>query len=168
MKRIENKKNSKRTLFLILGLIVVLLVSSGIAYALFVPKNSSDNSSTNSSPKQESDADKKSDTINSDKDSSTTPPTPTSNNIQVNASLDGSKNIIVTTKLYGVSDGECKLSVTNTNTSTYTAPVIYQSEYSTCAGFTIPTHNQSGLWKLTLSVTSNGVTATQETTVNVQ
>jgi len=90
--------------------------------------------------------------------------------IQVSTHIEASNDITVQTQLKNLSDGVCSLSVTNgTTTHTQTAVVIYQPLFSTCAGFNIPNNTLTpGTWEVTLSVTSNGLTATKAISMEVQ
>lgn len=70
----------------------------------------------------------------------------------------------------GYSSGTCKLSVTNGSKSiSQNADIIYQSEYSMCAGFSIPTSQVGvGTWNIVLEVTPfNGTTLTKSITYRV-
>lgn len=97
-----------------------------------------------------------------------TPPQDTSN-IVITPSQDGSQ-VTVTTKLLGYSDGTCNLTATNgAKLATQTAAVMFQREYSTCAGFTVPVSQLgTGTWNITLSVTSGGSTQTKSTSIGVK
>lgn len=79
-------------------------------------------------------------------------------------------NVVVTTKLYGYSDGACVLSISNGDKSTtLNAPVMFQPEYSTCAGFSMPVEQLgSGKWTMKLSITSGGKTLTKESSYEVR
>ncbi len=78
--------------------------------------------------------------------------------------------LTVLTQLHGYSDGKCTLKITNgSNTTSKTADVIYQQEYSTCAGFSINKYElPAGDWALELTVESKGVTVTKQATVDVR
>lgn len=86
-----------------------------------------------------------------------------SENITLTANKNGS-NVVVYTQLKDYSNGTCALTVTNgSKTVTQSAQVMFQPQYSICAGFTVPISSVgSGSWTMTLSVTSDGVT-TQKT-----
>lgn len=97
-------------------------------------------------------------------------PTDTSS-IQLSAKQQGS-TVVVTTKLtgQGYSSGSCKLTATQgVSTNSQTADIIYQPEYSTCAGFSVPVSTLgSGTWQINLSVTPlNGETLTKSTSLLV-
>lgn len=98
-----------------------------------------------------------------------TPPT-TSNGITIDASQPSAQEVVVVTKLEGYSDGNCKLTATNgaKNTS-QTAPVMFQREYSTCAGFTVPVSSLgNGSWNLLLEVTSGDITTSKSASLEVK
>lgn len=83
--------------------------------------------------------------------------------ITISASKTDSENVTITTKLKGYSDGSCRLLVNNGSSSlTMDAQVIYQSDYSICAGFTVPVSKLgTGTWNIQLQVTSGGITQTK-------
>lgn len=93
--------------------------------------------------------------------SSYTPPSNASN-ISITPSQQGS-TVVLSTKLYGYSDGNCGLTITNAGkTYSNSASVIYASDFSTCAGFSVPVSALgSGTWNITLSITSDGITTTK-------
>ena len=97
-----------------------------------------------------------------------TPPA-SSNNITLSASKTSANSVTVYTKLYGYSDGTCTLDISNgAQKTTQAAPVIFQSQYSTCAGFSVPVNPLgSGTWTITLSVLSGGNTVTKSITYEV-
>lgn len=85
-----------------------------------------------------------------------------SDNISLEAVQDAS-TVIVTAKLVGYSDGNCSLSIKNgTKSFSKTATIVYQREYSTCEGFSIPiTELGTGSWEVLLTVTSGESTETK-------
>jgi len=84
-----------------------------------------------------------------------TPPT-SADNIEISAQRSNTDSIVIQTKLHGYSDGECALSVSNGSRNTrQTAPVMFQREFSTCAGFTVPIDSVgTGKWNITLTVSA--------------
>lgn len=71
----------------------------------------------------------------------------------------------------GYSSGSCKLNITNqSKTTSQTADIIYQPEYSMCAGFSVPVSTLgAGDWNITLEVTPfNASTLTKKTSLKVQ
>jgi hypothetical protein len=105
-------------------------------------------------------------------ESSNTTYTPPNNpdNIIIDAKQESANQAVITTKLYGYSDGTCSLNIQNDgHTYTANAQVIYQAEYSSCAGFSVPTNTlYTGTWNISLSVTSGGITQTKATTLEVK
>jgi hypothetical protein len=90
--------------------------------------------------------------------------------ISVTAKRESKDSVTVISKLYNVSDGKCTLTINNgPNTYTDTADIIYQPEYSTCAGFSIPISKLGiGLWSVNVSYMSAGHTNSNSTTVDVK
>ncbi len=77
--------------------------------------------------------------------------------LTLSASQDNN-TVTVLTKIQGVSEGTCSLTITNgTNVSSQTAQIIYQPEFSSCAGFSVITSTLGkGSWNISLSVNSAG------------
>lgn len=71
-----------------------------------------------------------------------------------------SETVVVTTKLreQGFSSGQCVLTITSSGQrSEQHAAIIYQPEYSTCAGFSVPARSlPKGTWHISLAVTPRG------------
>lgn len=97
-----------------------------------------------------------------------TPPK-TADGIAVEAKQNGNE-VIVTAKLTGYSDGECQLDITNGGaTFTASATVIYQQEFSSCAGFSVPVDKLgAGNWAVDLKVTAGGITQNKTTSIEVK
>ncbi|MCA9328068.1 hypothetical protein KDA14_06065 [Candidatus Saccharibacteria bacterium] len=113
----------------------------------------------------------KSDTSSGNSTSSTTEsPARESGTLSVTASQSGG-TVTVLTQMQGVTAGTCTLAATNgpKNTS-QTAQVIYQPEFSSCAGFSVPTSTLgSGRWDISVSVApGSGATLTKATTLEVK
>lgn len=154
---------------------VAVVLLAAVIFLVFVLKNS-DNKQISSRKQQATiqaqDNQKKADVINGSKgkgdQAGYTPPTD-SNGITLSPSIDGNQ-VVLHTKLVGYSDGTCSLAVIN-GTLSYNASalVIYQPEFSTCAGFTIPISKLgSGLWSFTVTVTSGGASTQKVATLEVQ
>jgi len=96
--------------------------------------------------------------------------TPANTTIELSAQQEANNSVTAFTKLPGYSSGSCKLTTTNgTRTNEQTANVIYQPEFSSCAGFSIPINELGkGLWNLNLSVTSNGNTQSKTISYEVK
>lgn len=77
--------------------------------------------------------------------------------ITITAEQDGS-TVSILTKLKDFSGGSCELSISNgAKTHTTSAEVIYQPEFSSCAGFAIPVSQLgSGQWTIVLNATPTG------------
>lgn len=89
----------------------------------------------------------------------TTPEVPTSpETVELSADKTSSSEVTVYTKLHGYSSGTCTLTAKNSDKEfTKTVPVIYQDNYSICAGFTVPVSQLGvGSWDIALSVTPRG------------
>ena len=87
-------------------------------------------------------------------------PVPTSAKyIELSAEQSG-ETVVVTTKLreQGFSSGQCVLTITSSEQrSEQLAAIIYQPEYSTCAGFSVPARSlPKGAWHISLAVTPLG------------
>jgi len=93
-----------------------------------------------------------------------------SSDTQISASTKSEANgtVTVITKLGAISSGSCALDVRNGDKHiNKVAPVIYQEQYSSCAGFSITSSEKAALglgeWTIELSVVSNGKTHTSKT-----
>lgn len=88
--------------------------------------------------------------------------------IDLAARKESNNTVTILTKLYKVSDGTCTLTLTNgSKTYSESAKVIYQPDFSTCAGFNVPKDKLgSGEWTIELSVVGN-VSVTKTITFEV-
>lgn len=113
---------------------------------------------------------KKEDLIKSPSTVQDSPKDTSSKGPEVSARQETDGSVTITSKLFGVSGGKCNLSMTKgVTTVTKTADIIYQPEFSTCAGFSIPSSElTNGEWAITLSVISNDKNVSTTTTVQVQ
>lgn len=98
---------------------------------------------------------------------SETPP-PSTTSLELSAKRETNNTVTVFTKLYGYSDGTCELTITNGGkTVSQRAEVIYQPEFASCAGFSVPIDPLGkGAWNIKLSVSSSG--NTQEKTISFE
>ena len=103
-----------------------------------------------------------------DKGSSQPTQPTTSNNasqlIDVTAKQELNGSVTIFTMLYGYSGGSCSLTVTNgSSSSNQTAKIIYAPNYSSCAGFSVPSTSGlgAGEWIISLKVDSNGTSSTK-------
>ena len=83
-------------------------------------------------------------------------PDPNQATIELSAEQQGS-NVVVLARMHEVANGTCTLTATiGTKSTRQTAVVIYQPEFSSCAGFSIPVSTLgSGKWVIELSVTND-------------
>lgn len=81
-----------------------------------------------------------------------TPSTPQSFDMAISQDASG---LVVQAKAAGVSSGSCKLVASKGSTAiTQTADVLFQPEFSTCAGFTVPSNQLvAGEWNVQLTIT---------------
>lgn len=99
--------------------------------------------------------------------------TPTSNDepgLTVTGRQDGS-SVTILARIQSVADGKCVLSATNgTKNIMQEAAVIYQPEFSSCAGFSEPVDSLgTGLWAIKLTIYPIGSDAiSKSTTVEVR
>lgn len=187
MKINTTKKNSSRkTTFIVLACLILGVIIAALLY-VFRPDNSYQPSDApgqqgttqnkiESSPEYhpKSDSQTKQDFLDSEKDTSSNPPKNPSSGISegdisftTNISSD---SVVILTNLSSTPSGTCKLVAKNSAKSvTQTANVMYAHPYSSCEGFTIQKNSLGdGQWSISLSVTSNGSTATTTKEVKVQ
>ncbi len=95
--------------------------------------------------------------IDAQSDDTNSTPAP-NKSIELTAQQETNNTVTVFTKLPGYSSGTCALTVANgTKTTTQSANVVFQPEYSSCAGFSVPIDSVGkGVWTIKLAVTSNG------------
>ena len=172
--RITNKKLSKKQI--LVAALAVAIAICGSVFALdkigiisIFPKDTVPNISKEPTPQEKKSEEKanqdtKESFLNTIKDDKEKPvekskpaPVPKSNSsIELSADRDGdSVTIIVKLKEQGYSQGKCSLTVAaNGKKVAQNADIIYQPEYSTCAGFSIPVSSVGdGQWTISLSVT---------------
>ncbi len=97
---------------------------------------------------------------------------PTQNNDPQDLSIEAKQEgaaVVVLTKIKGVASGTCNLSVTMGGLSiSESSQIIYQPEFSSCAGFSIPINKLgSGSWVIKLTVNENP-NLVKETSLAVQ
>lgn len=184
-----NKKGKKTLLIalgvvLLLGLLLVVLEKKHVTNFVKNPlgSNSPSGSPTDGpTPDQKAAEDAlnaankqkliESEAATQNKDPQTKPSTPSASDqsITMSARQESNNTVTVFTKLYNYSSGSCNLTVTNGGqTNTQTATVMYQPEYATCAGFSVPVSGLgSGTWNINLKVISNGATTTKSISFEV-
>ncbi|HSX27602.1 MAG TPA: hypothetical protein VLG25_02370 [Patescibacteria group bacterium] len=171
MKKNKSRLSKKPILLLVL---LVLLLSGGfwiyrVRYQKPAPVSGDTNQSTTQQIKQQADTD-----AEKKKQAVENPPTPNNQNnsssIVLSARQESNGTVTVFTKLYNVSSGTCSLLVTNGyKQTTQTAEIIYQPEYSTCAGFSVPISKLgAGNWTIKLTVTHSDQTKTNSINYEVK
>ncbi|QQS20170.1 hypothetical protein IPL85_01820 [Candidatus Saccharibacteria bacterium] len=162
---------------LCLGIVIAILEKTGTTNILRMPQTAEQKKVT-----QQAEAEKKADTEAKqsflDDSQKTTPsqdtpvsePQPNQSNLNLDVKQEG-ETVTVLTKLSGVSSGECVLKAQNGSKSTeQQAQIIYQPEFSSCAGFNIAKSTLGvGQWQITLTVTtSSGQTLSQGQSLEVK
>lgn len=174
-KQLRKNSSPLKKIIIVAAIIVVLGITYGVsAYQLKLwPLDNSGTSQDSSdyvSPEEvQQNNNAKQDLVENESNTYDGTPSSDSSNITLTTKQEGG-SLTVLTQLKGYSDGTCSLKVTNgSNSVTKEATVIYQSEYSTCAGFSIDTSVVGpGTWQLELTVTSKGVSVTKQASVEVQ
>lgn len=90
--------------------------------------------------------------------------------LNISANQD-SNTITVLTQIQGIAEGTCRLSASNdSKTTVQSAQIIYQPEFSSCAGFSVDSSALgAGAWIISVTVTpTNGPTITQSTSLEVK
>jgi cytoskeletal protein RodZ len=173
-KNTKTSRKNKRKLLIIGAISVVFILVVASAYFLFKDDfyNNTDTTQEASSEgptkeelltQAESDASKKKELVDTPTPTQTTN-TNVSSEIQLEVRQEADKSVTIISKLSNIGSGTCTLSITNGQRSvTKSAEVIYQPEYSTCAGFSIPLSELGGgLWNMKLSVSYSGKILTKE------
>lgn len=174
MKNIQRKKpTAKRIIFIAALIALFALVGAIVAYTThswpFISSTPTTQSNQTSPEQRATDNSTKKDLIENNNTYNGAAPAG-GDNIELTATQGNKGSVTVLTKLHGYSDGSCTLKTTNgTASTTQIAPIIYQQEYSTCAGFSVNTTNLgSGTWTLLLTVTSKGESTTKQVSVSVE
>jgi|JI10StandDraft_1071094.scaffolds.fasta_scaffold286157_2 cytoskeletal protein RodZ len=90
--------------------------------------------------------------------------------LTITAEQEGS-NVNILSKITGVPSGECTLQIQNgAVATTQKAQLIYQPEFSSCAGYSIPRNVLgAGRWQITVTVTNpSGINLSQAQSLEVQ
>lgn len=89
--------------------------------------------------------------------------------IELSAKQESNGSVTVLSKLFGIASGTCNLSISNgSRTYSTTASVIYQPEFSSCAGFSIEKDKLgAGMWLIKLSL-ANDATPEKALTLEVK
>jgi len=183
MKKIKTTHTNRNLLFVIVTMLLIavgyLVWSKLEGYWSFTAKNEvpgtlSTVSAEDQKRSNQVDLDKKQEYLKNAKENGATGavvPIPSSDDtIEISAKKKESV-VLITTSLKGYEAGTCKLHVTNgTHTYDNAADIIYQPEFSTCAGFSVPLSNLGmGSWKIDLVATPyNGSSVTKTLIYEVQ
>lgn len=94
----------------------------------------------------------------------TQPASSTNTALELSAQQEDNEKVTIFTKLINFYSGTCELTVTNgAKTHTQNARIYYQSEFSSCAGFSVPVNELGmGNWSIQLNVIANGNTMTKK------
>lgn len=171
--KVSSNKNTKKPLKIIIAAVIVLL--AGLGAVLIVNYNQNNNNITpadnKSAEETKNDLDTKENLIG-DPDSQDAVDTPKANNDSVTiTNSQTTTSVTIFVKLLNVPAGSCELRITNGSKEyTSTAPVIYQPEFSSCAGFTVAKSNLNGpgAWNLTLNIINDQINLTKSTTIEVK
>lgn len=114
------------------------------------------------------DADKKKDSLeqkNTEKQNDTK-----ISKVEITAKQEENNTITIFTKLQGFSDGTCTATLRNgSKVIKLTANIIYQSEFSTCAGFSVPVNNLgNGIWQINITASSTNNNASSDINFEVK
>jgi cytoskeletal protein RodZ len=185
--RIKQKKSHKKAV--IITIIALLVIAGGVTCWLLLQNKKTDNTVNTNSSQNSTNTDNSTDSNNNtnssenstptnnttnEKNTTPTETTPDANttNTTLTATQDGA-SIIITTNLNNLGSGTCALIITNETSGSsknYSADVIYQPEFSTCAGFSIPRDDLGvGNWQISLSVSGgNSQEFNKSTALEVQ
>jgi type II secretory pathway pseudopilin PulG len=168
MKLHKTNKSSHKKAIIITVIVLLVLGIGASAFAIYRSGVDSQSSIEEAQQKQAQDENNqgKKDFIENtttDGGTSTDTPatTPASSSVSVTAQKETNGSVTIFSKLTSISAGTCSLTITNgSNVVTKSADVLYQTDYSTCAGFTVSSLEASqlgtGTWSINLSVTVAG------------
>lgn len=167
------KTDKKFSKILVAGIAAAVVVSAGLVYWFAYGQNLvSDQNSDSSSEgptKEEREAEEKQaaedkqkfldNEVSGNGANEVTTPAVTNESLSLSASQTDTV-VTVLTKISGFSgEGTCTLSLTKSGeaTVTQTAEILYQPEFSSCAGFSVEKNQLTpGSWNITLTTTVNG------------
>ncbi|MEO6109546.1 MAG: hypothetical protein ABIP50_00860 [Candidatus Saccharimonadales bacterium] len=175
MKLRKTKKNRKKAI-IISTVATLLIIAAGLTvFALYKQPDASQSNPEATKKAQETNNEGKKDFIentNSDGSSTNNGSTSTpSSSVTISAQKESNGSVTVFTKLMSITGGTCTLTVTQgSNKLSKSADVLYQDEYSSCAGFTITmpeaTQLGAGDWNINLSVLSGQTSYTGTTNIS--
>lgn len=170
----QRTKNNRKKNILIVSILALVIISAVTAYAVTRYPNTF--FGTNDTQEEiETNNDSKKDFIeNTNPDGSPIDDSPDDtavNPIEVSAQKENDGSVTVFTKTGSIARGTCELTITNESASlSKQAPVLYQDQYSSCAGFSITGAETSQLgvgdWSIVLEVVDGSNTQQAKTTFN--
>lgn len=163
----KKSRTIKIVIAIILGLVLLLGVLEYMGVIDVIPSNGPNAAQKAEQKKSEEQAKKdflETDNPDSQKEkdadtSSNAPVVPLSpDTIELSAQKTSSNEVTIFTKLQGYSAGSCELTIKKGDkTVSKTAPIIYQDNYSICAGFTVMISDLgSGKWDILLGAKPSG------------
>jgi len=178
MVKISQKTSRKQLWLLILASVLLLFLVVGVLEktgTINLFNSSANNTSTNGptteeiAQEQNINADSKQEYLDDtykDKDDTPVVTPPADATVSITANQEGS-SVTVLTKIQSVAEGTCKLTVTNGAKSvTQEAAMIYQPEFSSCAGFGVPVSALgTGTWNIKLTVSPTGRSSISKSTI---
>lgn len=175
----SNKRTKRPLLYLVTGIAAAVLVLGICEYTgltHFIRQEAAPAQSNGPTPEQQKDqaqaeADEKKQAIEEPTPTTQTDSTTVNNTaLKLTTKQESNGTVTVFTNLGTIPDGTCTLTSTNgATTDTQTAQVLYQDQYSICAGFSVPVSKLgSGTWSLRLDVASKGTTVSQSASVEVK
>ena len=172
----KNKNQSKnRKIWLIFIPVVLSLVLIGGFYASY-RRNTTQPTNIVTGPsdaeiqsEKVANAKAKKDLIERPSTAENLPNTPAQQNVQLTAKQEANGSVTVISKLYGVVYGTCNMTITNAGKSlSQTAIVIYQPEFSSCAGFNVPINNLGGgVWEIRIAISNSNASPESSITLKV-
>lgn len=159
---ITKSRTSRKKPLLVAGLILllglgVLAVLEKAGVTNFIHGNTP---TTTGPTKEEQQTQQKVDQENKQKFIESPDPTPTQPSavtLELSAKQEPNGSVTVLSKIHNAANGTCTLTITNGAASyTQTADIIYQPDFSSCAGFSVPKEKLgSGEWTIKLSVNAS-------------
>jgi len=169
MTKTGSGKMKKKVLFVVIALLAITLALAVLeklhVIDLIKPSDSVVGPSQEEQAKQKQfDNERKQDFVENDKlgQPATEPAA-----LELSAKQEADGTVTVFTKIRNIAEGTCDLAITNLSASYIaSAPLIYQSEFSSCAGFSVPVSKLGpGTWSIKLSTKS---ASTVEKTINFE
>jgi hypothetical protein len=179
MKITRPTKTRTRVFIYSLIILIAIILITGTLYWLKArsEQNTTQDGPTPAQQKQMKETDNKAkesfieDTKGVDNPGVTVPIPSSPDTIELRASKTSASTVTVFTKLKGYASGVCDLTVTNgAKTHIASAPILYQPEYSICAGFDVPIAElATGSWTVKLVATpESGDPVTKSITLEVK